>query len=198
MSANTALITDAAKTAARQTLSDYSAGVFAHTTGDWTQHNVVRVYDQVFNDQAGHTDTVKTLRVLLTSGSSDIAIALPANPTGADVLITSPPLITVQPASRAFSLGTTGRFSVGAISDTALTYQWYKAGAIMAGQTTSQLVIPNVGVTDVAAYTVVVTNANGSTTSNPAELSISVGHGGHESDGGFDPLDIVFAPFSFF
>ncbi len=196
MSANTALITDAAKTAARQTLSDYSAGVFAHTTGDWGRHNVVRVYDQVFVDQAGHTDTAKTLRVLLTS-TNDIAIAIPVNPTGSDVLVTSKPIITVQPASKSFPVGTTARFSVGAISDTALTYQWFKAGVALSGQVASQLVIPNVGATDVAAYTVVVTNVNGSTTSNAAQLSIAVGQGSQD-EGGFDPLDIIFAPFSFF
>lgn len=194
---NSALITDAAKTATRQTLSDYSAGVFAHTTGDWAKHNVVKVYAQPFSDAAAHTVTVSTLRILATQAGVDVAIALPINPSGQDVLLTSPPIITVQPASRSFQLGTVGRFAVGAISDTALSYQWYKADVLMSGQVNSQLVIPSVSAADVASYTVIVTNAYGSVTSAPALLSVSSGVGSSE-DGGFDPLDIIFAPFSFF
>lgn len=199
MSANTALITDAAKVAARQTLADYSAGVFAHTTGDWGKHNVVRVYDQVFQDQAGHNSTVATLRILATLGTTDLAIALPVNPTGQDVQLTSAPIITVQPSNVSVGTGGTARFVVGAISDTALTYQWYKDGAALSGQTAGQLVIPQATSANAGSYYVVVTNVNGSTQSAIASLVVASGSIDFEEDGsGFDFIGFVTFPFSSF
>lgn len=194
MSTNTALITDAAETAARQALSDYSAGVFAHTTGDWGKHNVVRVHAQPFIDSASHTTTVNTLRILATAGIADVALAVPINPTGSSVLLTSPPLITVQPASRNFPIGTLGRFTVGAISDTPMAYQWLKSGVAIEGQTSSQIVFPSVAATDVGSYTVVVSNAYGSVTSSAAALTTATASTRSNDDDGFDFLSVVLPP----
>lgn len=199
MSANTALITDAAKTAARQTLSDYSAGVFAHTTGDWAKHNVVRIHDVIFTDAAGHTDALKTLRILATLNTNDLAIGIPANATGEDVELTSGPIITVQPASITVITGSTARFTVGAISDSTITYQWYKGGVALPGQTASQLVIPAATTANDGAYHVVVTNDDGSTTSATATLAVASGTLDFDAEGsGFDIIGFLTFPFSIF
>lgn len=200
MSANTALITDAAKLATRQTLSDYSAGVYAHTTGDWGKHNVVRVHDTAYVDSAAQTDTLETLRLLLTDADgNDIAIALPVNATGQSVQITSGPLIAVQPATQTVVNGTTVRFTVGVVSDTPVTYQWYKGGVALPGQTASILVLPKVTSAQAGSYSVAVTNVNGTVMSASAILTVAGGVIEFDEGGsGFDIIGAVTFPFSSF
>ena len=188
MTADTPLITDAAKVAARQTLANYSAGVFAHITGDWTHHNVVRVYSQKFSDVAGHADASDTLRILGDLTTADVAVAIPANPSGTSVLLTSPPIITIQPVSQIVTLGDTARFGVGVISDSAMGFQWYKAGIAIPGQTASQLVLPNIVATNAGTYWVVVTNVNGSIKS--LSVTLTIGYARNPSGGdSFDLFD---------
>ncbi len=203
MSANTALITDAAKLATRQTLSDYSAGVFAHTTGDWTKHNVVRIHEVAYSDSAGHTDTLHTLRLVATQFASgvetELVLAVPVNATGESVQVTSGPLITVQPVSQSVVTGTTVRFVVGAISDTTMSFQWYKDGTALTGQTASQLVLPKVTSANAGSYYVTVSNVNGSATSATATLAVAAGTISFDEGGsGFDILGAATFPFSAF
>ena len=54
-----------------------------------------------------------------------------------------------------------------------LTYQWFKDGDAIPGATDASLTITNVRAFDIGTYTVTITNAAGSTTSNPANLSIA-------------------------
>ncbi|HKE59973.1 MAG TPA: hypothetical protein VKB46_24850, partial [Pyrinomonadaceae bacterium] len=54
-----------------------------------------------------------------------------------------------------------------------LTYQWFKDDIAIAGATSDTLTISNVQAVDIGSYTVIVSNAAGSTTSGPASLSIA-------------------------
>jgi PKD repeat protein len=54
------------------------------------------------------------------------------------------------------------------------TYQWKKDGVNMPGKTTQTLTIAPVALTDAGSYTVVVTNAAGSTTSSVGVLTVTV------------------------
>jgi uncharacterized delta-60 repeat protein/uncharacterized repeat protein (TIGR01451 family) len=64
-------------------------------------------------------------------------------------------------------------FSVAATSDTALSYQWKFNGTNIAGATSPTLTINNPQTANAGVYTVVVSNATGSVTSNPAALALT-------------------------
>ncbi|HEX4264742.1 MAG TPA: FG-GAP-like repeat-containing protein [Verrucomicrobiae bacterium] len=94
------------------------------------------------------------------------------------VSIISRPSVTVQPADQAVLDGATATFSVQAGGGMPLFYQWQLNGTNLtdgggfAGTETTNLIVTNVSPADVGAYTVVVTNIAGTTTSSNALLSI--------------------------
>jgi beta-galactosidase len=84
------------------------------------------------------------------------------------------PSITTQPASQNAAIGSTASLSVLAAGDAPLSYQWNLNGAAVAGATSSTYVTPTLAATDNGdSYTVTVTNATGSVTSNPAVLTVA-------------------------
>lgn len=196
MALNASLITDTAKEATKRTVVDYGAGVFAHTTQDWLRHNVVRVYPSTPFISTGETVSTQTLRLIATRDNGtdegeDLTLAVPINPAGTSALTNSPPIIIQQPVNKLQSPSTRVQFLVAAISDIELTFQWQKLNSDgvtwdnLAGKTATTLVIPVAETTDTGSYRVIVTNANGSTTSSTATLTISLGGGGSEGDAPF-------------
>jgi hypothetical protein len=87
-------------------------------------------------------------------------------------LVTAAPSITTQPASVSLNAGASGTLSVSATN--AASYQWQLNGANIPGATNSSLTGTNIGTTQRGNYTVVVSNALGSVTSNPASVAVSV------------------------
>lgn len=83
------------------------------------------------------------------------------------------PVITTQPQSQTVAAGATVQFSVLASGVPAPTYQWYLNGAAFNGATSSTFSFSNARSSDAGDYSVVVTNALGSVTSNKATLTIS-------------------------
>ncbi len=68
-----------------------------------------------------------------------------------------PPVITVQPLDQTVVYGGTAVFAVLATSGTTLSYQWYEDGLLfldkkLTGQTSSTLIITNVGYSDEGNY----------------------------------------------
>lgn len=90
----------------------------------------------------------------------------------------APPGITLQPTSRTNHLGTRATFTGQATGSAPLYFQWRKNGAALTnggnvtGATSSTLALANVGPTDAANYTVVITNSSGSVTSTVAVLTV--------------------------
>ncbi|MBC7365490.1 MAG: immunoglobulin domain-containing protein, partial [Undibacterium sp.] len=82
------------------------------------------------------------------------------------------PAITLQPTSASAVAGSSIGFVVSASGTAPLTYQWRKNGVSISDATNSTLTLPNVQSGDVASYTVTVTNAVGSVTSNAATLTL--------------------------
>lgn len=82
------------------------------------------------------------------------------------------PVIDTHPASQTKNAGESVTFTVVATGTPAPTYQWKKGGVVIAGATGTSYTINPVGAGDAADYTVVVTNAGGSVTSNPATLTV--------------------------
>jgi len=81
------------------------------------------------------------------------------------------PVITTQPVSQSAPLGGSATFTVSATN--ALSYQWFKDGELLSGATGTTLSLTGVTLADAGSYDVVVTNANGSTVSRAADLTIS-------------------------
>jgi glucose/arabinose dehydrogenase len=90
----------------------------------------------------------------------------PATPT--------PPSITQQPANQSVLVGQNATFTVGATGTAPLTYQWQRDGADIGGATSSSFTLMSAQLTDSgAAFRCVVSNAQGSATSNAATLTVS-------------------------
>lgn len=82
------------------------------------------------------------------------------------------PSITVQPESRTVPPGTTVTLRVEAAGTPPLRYQWYLAGAMLAGQTNDTLVLLKAQQSEAGDYTVVVSNPVGSIASGVATVAI--------------------------
>jgi len=91
------------------------------------------------------------------------------------ILVAALPVVTNQPRSLSVSNGSPASFSVGASGSPPLSYQWRKNGANLAAATATIYTIASTSTNDTAAYTVVVTNAYGSATSQLASLSVTFG-----------------------
>jgi rhamnogalacturonan endolyase len=151
----------------------------ALTKGSAGSHNFV------FTPQTGlASGNVYTLATFVSTdfSAADLTFSgLPAGLTGAfnvtgnaiQFEIFGPPEIVSQPQSVSTLMGGTATFSVTVNPSPLLTYQWFKDGDAIPGATDASLTITNVRAFDIGTYTVTITNAAGSTTSNPANLSIA-------------------------
>lgn len=84
------------------------------------------------------------------------------------------PAITTQPATQTVNEGSAATFSVVASGD-ALTYQWQRNGAPIAGATAASYTTAATGAADEGAtFAVVVSNAAGNVTSNAATLHVTL------------------------
>ena len=87
--------------------------------------------------------------------------------------------ITTQPANQTVSGGQSAIFSVTAAGSAPLQYQWQKNGTAIAGATgSSYTTAAAVNGDNGSNFTVVVTNAAGSMTSNPATLTVTAAAAG--------------------
>jgi PKD repeat protein len=87
------------------------------------------------------------------------------------VVTNQPPLITAQPSSLTITQGTTATFTVGA-TGSSLQYQWRKNGTAIPGANAGVFAISNAQPTDIANYSVLITNLVGSALSADATLSL--------------------------
>jgi hypothetical protein len=115
-----------------------------------------------------------------SDNGSQVAVTI-SNATGtvasnpATLTVNVPPSITGQPVSRTVTVGQAATFSITATGTAPLTYQWKKYGVNLTGATSSAYTTPATSASDSGAqFTVAVTNAAGSATSNAAVLTVNV------------------------
>jgi Concanavalin A-like lectin/glucanases superfamily len=82
------------------------------------------------------------------------------------------PIISTQPAAQSAYLGGTVHFTVQALSVLPITNQWYRNNQPIPGQTNATLTISDIDNGDVANYSVVIGNSNGTTNSISVALSL--------------------------
>lgn len=111
------------------------------------------------------------------AGSYSVTVANATVSTTSNVVIltvtpsTTPPAITVQPLPASVTVGANATLSVSA-TGVGLSYQWRKDGVAIAGATNATLAVSNAGADAAGQYSVTVSNANGSSTSNPVALTV--------------------------
>jgi hypothetical protein len=84
------------------------------------------------------------------------------------------PSITRRPTAPARTLmaGNTLAMSVAAVGNSPLTYTWTRNGTPIGGQTSATLSYPGLTLGDAGAYSVVISNPYGSTTSAPVNITV--------------------------
>ena len=134
------------------------------------------------DDLDGETSDTLTIENLTEDdrGAYTVVVTNSVNSvTSAAAQLTFPPVITSQPRSRPFNAGTTAALQVTATGPGTLTYQWQsKLGAAsdftdVGSATQATLSLPNVAANQAGKYRVIITNADGSTTSAEATLTVA-------------------------
>src|SRR5690606_18569869 len=93
-------------------------------------------------------------------------------------------MISEHPQSITVNAGQNAQFSVTASGTPAPTYQWQFNGTAIASATGSTLILSNVSSANAGSYTVVVSNPNGSVTSNAATLTVNTPNTPPPNNGG--------------
>ena len=83
----------------------------------------------------------------------------------------APPNITTQPLSQTLPLGTNASFTVVAVGEGPLTYQWSLNGTNISGATATSFTTNNIVPGSAGNYAVTVSNSGGSTASSNATLT---------------------------
>jgi sugar lactone lactonase YvrE len=87
------------------------------------------------------------------------------------IQFTPPPTFAAQPASQTVAPSANVTLTATATSTVPITYQWQKDGQNIAGATTSSLVLSNIQAANLGYYTLIATNAIGSTNSSAALIN---------------------------
>jgi hypothetical protein len=90
----------------------------------------------------------------------------------ATLTVNSPLLVVHPPTDQSVCPGDNANFSVDA-TGTGLSYQWFRAAALLPGATTSSLVISNAQSTNAGIYSVVVGGTCGQPQTNSATLTVN-------------------------
>lgn len=113
-------------------------------------------------DAGNYSVTVSNVLGSVTSTDAVLTVTPPVAPT-----------ITRQPASQNINFGSSFGISVQASGTPPMRYQWQRNGTPIAGATSESYSVYDAKATDGGAYTVVVTNAAGSVTSNTASITVA-------------------------
>ena len=132
------------------------------------------------NDIAGATQSSYSFAATSIDNDTVFAVAV-SNASGtllsnnASLWVLSAPAIRSQPAARTVTAGQTATFTVEATGTAPLRYQWKKNGTDISGATSSTYTTPGASLGDSGAqYSVVVSNAVNTVTSNEARLTVSL------------------------
>ncbi|HXJ57805.1 MAG TPA: immunoglobulin domain-containing protein, partial [Verrucomicrobiae bacterium] len=114
----------------------------------------------------------------LDAGDYTVRIANPAGAVTSEVAtltVRIPPAILQQPGDQIAAPGGTALFSVSALGDMPLLYQWfYNVTNLLSGSTGATLNVTNVGAANIGSYSVLISNTVGAARSREAALVIKM------------------------
>jgi subtilase family serine protease len=134
-------------------------------------------------DGGNISGSLTTNLVITDISSNDVGnyTCVVTNPAGVVVssnaaltIISSAPVIAVQPTNETVFVGTAAFFDVTAYGNMPLSYQWSFDGTNIAGATNSIYVLPDAQLANAGNYSVLITNALGSILSSNATLTVQV------------------------
>ena len=144
----------------------------------------------------GATDVTYTIPAATSSDAGTYTVSV-ANAAGASVATTNltvkpaaPPVITVSPRDRVAEEGQSVTFSYTATGSYPRTHVWRRGGVTIPGASSAVLSLTNITTADAGAYSVQVTNALGSATSESAALTVNAARPPVISS--FSPTDATF------
>lgn len=123
-----------------------------------------------WGELANGTWTVRVIDTVAGTSGTLTAASIAVYGTAA---VAAPPTIGAQPVASTANAGSSATFSVMATGQGPFTYQWKKDGTNISGATGATLTLSNLTSADAASYSVVVTNATGSTTSSAVALTVN-------------------------
>ena len=109
------------------------------------------------------------------AGLYSVAVSNPAGvvvSANALLMVSSPPVISTQPAARVVNAAAPVTFTVAALGDAPFTYQWQFNGTNLVGATGTSFSIAAATPSHAGLYTVVVSNRLGTATSSAARLTV--------------------------
>ena len=134
----------------------------------------------------GGNDYVMMTSDPFIAGGTDLLLSfIKSNPNGGDTTALidnvcvlplpsgTPPSILRQPQSLTVKVGDNASFTAGPFGSLPFSYQWYKNGAALPGETNITLALVSVPKTAEADYTIVVVNDSSSVTSAVARLTVT-------------------------
>jgi sugar lactone lactonase YvrE len=111
-------------------------------------------------DSGSYTVTITNAAGSVTSAAATISVG-------------SVPTISTQPVAQSLLGGQALTLSVAASGDPAPTFQWKKDSVAIASATSATYTVANAQASDAGSYTVAITNAAGSVTSNPVTVAVN-------------------------
>lgn len=149
---------------------------------DDVQPGVIRTSTVTFPAAAG------TTYYIAVGGWDEFYGVVTLNLSFGGVVPTQPPAITVHPKSVSLVQGNSYTFGVSAGGSGVLTYQWLYNGVVIPNATLAVYTIPLIAPRHAGLYSVRVSDANGTSTSNPGILGVlAFGKlAGSASEVGFD------------
>ena len=119
------------------------------------------VSDVSYANTGDYSVMVTNLAGATTSGNAALTI------------MSSAPVIVMQPPNQTTTVGQTVVFNVGVVGNTPYSYQWSFDGTVIDSATNSSLTLTDVQLAQSGSYSVTVANFVGSTASSNAELTVS-------------------------
>jgi len=133
----------------------------------WSQNNIA-IAGATNNSFAINNATIANQGIYSLTLSNAVGIAQSAS---AFVTVLLPPTIMVQPTNQVVVIGNNIAISTVASSSTPITYYWLKNGTFFITNASGTLNLNNIAATDLANYSVVLSNMSGTVTSQIATIS---------------------------
>jgi len=130
-------------------------------------------------DISGQTNATLSLSDVSSADNAVYSVAINVNGNtttvgSASLLVNAKTVINTHPSSQTRPAGFGVTFTANASGTGAISYQWYKDGSAIFGETGNKIDLTNLSPAAAGAYTVIATSTCGSATSNAANLTVTV------------------------